>query len=264
MLAGTDMELSFAAYQERQLLEISPAGVASRAAKLRPADQFRYQDGAWVPNSYVGHAVVTMVGSTPANAALVSSLGSIQNGLLERLSAPCSFYPLPVASFHQTIANTLSAEKHQRLVVDRGLAADFPGIVTNTFADIPTAGAPEALTMRMVGLSIFGTALGVLGVFDREADFHRVLHFRDHFYGDVRLANLGVRRTRPFIGHITLAYVEQELDDATRTQLVDVVTSINRELSLHTLHFHLPAAELRAYRHLAEFTPLPGLPQFRL
>jgi len=104
----------------------------------------------------------------------------------------------------------------------------------------------------------------VLGVFDREADFHRVLHFRDHFYGDARLASLGVRRTRPFIGHITLAYVEQELDDATRTQLVDVVTSINRELSLHTLHFHLPAAELRAYRHLAEFTPLPGLPQFRL
>ena len=264
MLAATDMELSFAAYQERQLHEISPAGVAARAAKLRPAEQFRYQDGAWVPNPYIGHAVVTMVGSTPANAPLVGALASIQHGLLERLAAPRSFYPLPATSFHQTIANTLSADKHQRLVVDRGLVAEYPAIVTNTFADIPALAARESLTMRMVGLSIFGTAIGLLGVFDREEGFHRVLHFRDHFYGDVRLADLGIRRTRPFIGHITLAYVERELDDATRARLVDLVISINRELSLHNLHFHLPAAELRAYRHLADFIPFPGLPQFRL
>jgi hypothetical protein len=91
-----------------------------------------------------------------------------------------------------------------------------------------------------------------------------VLHFRDHFYGDARLADIGIRRTRPFIGHITLAYIERELDDATRARLVDLVISINRELSLHNLQFHLPAAELRAYRHLAEFTPFPALPQFRL
>ena len=264
MLAATDMELSFAAYQERQLHEISPAGVAARAAKLRPADQFRYQDGTWVPNPYIGHAVVTMVGSTPANAPLVSALSSIQSSLLTGLAAPRTFCPLPAASFHQTIANTLSAEKHQRLIVDRCLAADLPGIVTHTFADIPATGARDPLTMRMVGLSIFGTAIGLLGVFDREAGFHRVLHFRDHFYGDVRLADLGIRRTRAFIGHITLAYIEQQLDDATRARLVDLVISINREPSLHNLHFHLPAAELRAYRHLAEFTPFPGLPQFRL
>ena len=264
MLAATDMELSFAAYQERQLHEISPAGLAARAAKLRPAGQFTYDNRAWSPNDYVGHAVVTMVASTPANAPLVDALTSVQNGLVERLAAPGALYPLPVASFHQTIANTLSAEKHQRLIVDRGLADDLPGIVTHTFAEIPAAFAREALTMRMVGLSIFGTALGVLGVFDREEGFHRVLHFRDHFYGDARLADLGIRRTRPFIGHITLAYIEQELDDATRARLVDLVISINRELSRQNLHFHLPAAELRAYRHLAEFNPFPGLPTFRL
>ena len=108
MLADTEMELSFAAYQERQLLEISPAGVAARAAKLRPAGQFRYQDGAWVPNPYVGHAVVTMVGSTPANAPLVSALSSLQKSLLERLASPRTFCPLPAASFHQTISNALT------------------------------------------------------------------------------------------------------------------------------------------------------------
>jgi hypothetical protein len=264
MLATTDSELSFAAYQERQLHEISPAGIAARAAKLRPAGQFHYQDGSWVPNPYIGNAVVTMVASTPANAPLVSALTSLQSGLLERLASPRTVCPLPAASFHQTIANTLSADNHQRLVVDRGLAVEYPAIVTNTFSHIPALATREPLTMRMVGLSIFGTALGLLGIFVREEGFHRVLHFRDHFYGDARLAEIGIRRTRPFIGHITLAYIECELDAATRDRLVDLVISINRELALQNLHFHLPAAELRSYRHLAEFTPFPGLPQFRL
>ena len=88
MLAASDMELSFAAYQERQLHEISPAGVTARAAKLRPAGQFAYHDGTWTPNPYIGHAVVTMVASTPANAPLVHAVTSIQKGLVERLAAP--------------------------------------------------------------------------------------------------------------------------------------------------------------------------------
>jgi len=259
-----DQELSFSAYQDRQGHEISPAGVSARAAKLRPAGQFRYQDGTWVPNAYPGHAVVTMVASTPANAPLVGALTSLQSRLLAELAAPRTFCALPAASFHQTIANTLSAEKHQRLIVERGLAAELPTIVTRTFADLPPAGTGETLAMRMVGLSIFGTALGLLGVFDDEERFHRVLHFRDHFYGHPTIADLGIRRTRPFIGHITLAYVEQEPDDAVRARLVEVVNSINRDLSRQTLHFHLPAAELRAYRHLAEFIAFPGLPQFGL
>jgi hypothetical protein len=205
-----------------------------------------------------------MVASTPANAPLVGALTSLQSRLLAELAAPRTFCALPAASFHQTIANTLSAEKHQRLIVERGLAAELPTIVTRTFADLPPAGTGETLAMRMVGLSIFGTALGLLGVFDDEERFHRVLHFRDHFYGHPTIADLGIRRTRPFIGHITLAYVEQEPDDAVRARLVEVVNSINRDLSRQTLHFHLPAAELRAYRHLAEFMPIPGLPQFGL
>ena len=89
MLAASEMELSFSAYQERQLHEISPAGVSARAAKLRPAEQFAYRNGTWTPNPYIGHAVVTMVASTPSNAPLVTALTSIQNGLVER--------PLPIA-----------------------------------------------------------------------------------------------------------------------------------------------------------------------
>ena len=264
MLATTEMELSFAAYQERQLHEISAAGLTARAQKLSRAGQFRFHGGRWTPEPYVGHAVVTMVETAAENAPLVEPLRDLQRALLEGFPDDGVLYPLPAGSFHQTIANTLSDEKHQRLVVDRGLSTGYPGIVTSTFGEFPSTFPGEPPTMRLVGVSLFRTAIGLLGIFNREEGFHRVLNFRDRFYNHPRVADLGIRRTRPFIGHITLAYVERELDVAARARLVEVVTSINRTLALRDLHFHLPVAELRAYDHLAEFKPLPGLPRYRL
>ena len=49
MLAASEMELSFSAYQERQLHEISPAGVSARAAKLPAGD---YQELLEAVRSY--------------------------------------------------------------------------------------------------------------------------------------------------------------------------------------------------------------------
>lgn len=264
MLSITEMELPFAVYQERQLREISPAGLAARAAKLAPAEQFRFRRGQWSPAPYPGHAVVSMVAGPDENRALSEPLREFQRVLLAGLPEPGLLYPLPEESFHQTIANTLSGDNHQRLIVDTGLAADYPRIVTDTFTDFPVAAESAPLAMRMVGISIFGTAVGLLGIFNSEKEFQRVLHFRDHFYGHPRIDALGIRRTRPFIGHITLAYVERELDDAARARFVEVIASINRTIALQVLQFHLNFAELRAYDHLAEFKPLPGLPRYRL
>lgn len=264
MLASTEMELSFAVYNERQHREISPAVLAARAATLHPGGKFSFQAGQWLPEPYTGHAVVSMVSGSPANAPLDERLRAIQNELSLGFSDPSALYLLPVESFHQTIANTLSDEKHRQLVVERGLAAEYPELVTGAFADIPHTAAEAPLEMRMIGLGIFSTAIGLLGVFDAPEDFDRVLHFREHFYGHERIGNLGIRRTRPFIGHITVAYIERGLDDDERRRLVDVVSTSNQVIAAREPRFHLRQAELRAYSHLAEFRALPQLPVYQL
>lgn len=260
MLAATDMELSFAAYQGRQCYEVSPEGLRARAGKLMPGDKFRFLNGAWRPQPYPGHAVVTMVDGFAANAALAAQVRWTQHELSHGFNASDALYLLPPASFHQTIANTLSAENHQRLVVERGLTAGYPGMVTDVFTEMPRPRDERPVLMRMIGLSIFSTAIGLLGVFEQEEHFHRVLQFRDRFYAHERIAGLGIRRTRPFIGHITVAYLERLLSAGERTRLVDLLIAINREIATRELRFHLPHAELRAYDHLADFKPLPHLP----
>lgn len=264
MLTHTEVELSYGAYQARQWHEVSPEGLRARVARLVPGQKFVHRAGSWAPVPYVGHAVVSMVDGPVENEPLREQLCAVQNQLSYNLADPGVLCLLPAASFHQTIANTLSDQRYRQWVVERGLVADYPRRVTSVFEDLPPTLSLDRLSMRMIGLSIFSNALGVLGLFDREEDFQRVLHFRDHFYGHDRIGLLGIRRTRPFIGHITLAYVERALDDALRARLVEVAEAINRLLAQRDLRFHLPCAELRAYDHLAEFRPLPGLPVYRL
>lgn len=264
MLASTEIELSYAAYQERQLHEVSPEGLRARAERLAPGGKFSFNGGNWTPSPYVGHAVVTMAGATMRNAPLLEQLRSIQNELSYNLASPNSLYLLPEASLHQTIANTLSAERYRQLVVERGVAGSYPARVTGIFDDLPASREIQPLSMRMIGLSIFSNAVGLLGVFDHEEDFQRVLRFRDHFYGNERIGMLGIRRTRPFIGHITVAYIETLLDQPARARLVDIAQTTNRLLASRDVRFYLPTAELRAYDHLAEFKALPGLPSYRL
>lgn len=255
-------ELGFEAYQERQLHEISPAGLAERAAKLRASGRFHWTGQGWTPGRYVGHAVLAMMEAAEANTEAIRTLAVARDDLILGFGRPDALSPLPTESFHQTIANTLSEENHERLVVERGLEVTYPGRVARVLGELDRADAApgEAPAMRLVGLALFGGAVGALGVFDREVDFERVIGFREGFYGHAEIASLGIRRTRPFIGHVTLAYLERTPDDAERARLVAVVGEINRGLAWGGLRFAMPRAELRAYENLARFLALPGLP----
>lgn len=256
------LELSFDAYQQRQWHEVSTQGLVSRVQKLAPAGKFRREGNTWVPTPYQGHAVLAVLNSTQDNNEAVSILSDTQEALLAGFTSEGMFFPLPVASFHQTIANTLSDENYHRLVVQAGLADTYPARVAKVLSDIKS-GSGEVPVMRMVGISIFGTALGVLGVFHEKSAFDRVLALRDGFYTHPDIAALGIRRTRPFIGHITLGYIESILDEAERVRLVEVVSKLNHKLAEQNVLFSMPVAELRAYDHLAEFRPLPHLPNHR-
>ena len=118
--------------------------------------------------------------------------------------------------------------------------------------------------MRLIGLSIFGTALGLLGVFDNEADYCRILNFRSAFYSDIGLQALDIRMTRPFIGHITLAYIEADLTTQQRSALAAAVHNINRSLGDALPAFNLSLTGLRRYHYLSAFLREDDYPQYHL
>jgi hypothetical protein len=116
--------------------------------------------------------------------------------------------------------------------------------------------------MKLIGLSIFNTAIGVLGVIESESEYQKIISFRSQFYSDPQLISIDVRMTRPFIGHITIAYIEQELDVLEKTKLATVVNVMNERLNHAAYYFQISSTELRRYHHLAEFKKEPYYPTF--
>jgi 2'-5' RNA ligase len=257
-------DLSFAEYTDRQLYEISAGRNRERALCAKPAGNFAYHDGAWIPQEYEGFAVVSMLSENEGNEPLLDRLIAIQEELKYNLQPRYGFYQLPSASFHQTVANTLSAERFKQHILYAGLEEAYPEIIARAFNQILQPAETSPLKMKMAGLSIFGTAIGVLGIFENEEDYNRVTRFRAGFYGNEDLAALDVRMTRPFIGHITLSYVEHGLNKNQKDQLAIVISEINESLESESLYFNITNTGLRRYHHLAEFIKQDNFPAFKL
>jgi hypothetical protein len=290
-------DLAVEDYTARQFRELDPDRLLERAMASRPSGNYRYigasagqnggvpagatgrdrvlfdghpaaqgaplSDGEWTPQPYPGFAVISTVDENPGNEQLPDALKRIQTGLLEQCPWEGALYPLPATSFHQTVANTLSEERFLRHIVRPGLEPVYSDIVAAVFARMAVQPERE-LPMRLIGLSIFGTALGLLGVFDNEADYGRVFNFRSAFYSDPGLQALDVRMTRPFIGHITLAYIEADLTTRQREELAAAVHNINRSLGDAMPAFNLSLTGLRRYHHLSAFLREDDYPRYHL
>src|ERR1700760_14099 len=254
-------DLSYPAYQEHQFAELGPERLQQRAMALRPTHSYRRNGKGWVPQSYPGFAVVSMVAENPGNENLPAILKAIQAHLLEQCPWDESIYLLPCESFHQTVANTLSEERFLQHILRPGLEAVYPSLVADAFSRMP-GHATNTLSMRLIGLSIFGTALGILGVFDDERSYQRILDFRDVFYSDPMLNALEIRRTRPFIGHLTLAYLGGDLTAGQREDLAAAIHSINQNLEAKPPRFKLSLTGLRRYHHLSAFVREEGYPRY--
>lgn len=255
-------DLSYREYQERQYLHIDPQQIAKDAQHIEPTSRFSYNGQVWEPSPYKGYAVLSMVKGHGENQDLYTSLSEIQAKLEKRLDSKGTFYMLPPESFHQTVANTLSADRYKKQIVDQDLTVRYPTMIMDAMDLIPVPEETIPIKMRLIGMSIFRTALGILGTFDREVDYQRILDFRNKIYHYPPLNAVDVKRTRPFIGHITFAYIGKSLNEEQKNGLITYLRELNEEISKKELIFEMSVTELRTYENLSSFAFEPHFPFF--
>ena len=245
-------ELEYTAYEARQRKEITAEQLTVRSKELRPGNKFvREPEGDWTPASYPGFAMQAMMLEEGPNSATYLRLQAIRNRLVEGYDT--SLAPLPSPSFHQTIANIFSAQRLEANITSKGLLRAFPNLVAGAVKDIFPPGDESPIVMQLIGLSFFRTAIGALGVFENPDHFERILRFREAFYSHRKLVSLGVERTRPFIGHVTLAYVESELSEEERADLTKLTSEINEEEFARPLPFEIRLTQFCRYDDLSAY-----------
>ena len=245
-------ELEYAAYESRQRYEITAEQLSVRSKELKPGNKFLpAPEGGWSPQSYPGFAMQAMMLPEGSNSNTYNHLEAIRNRLVEGYDSCLA--PLPSPSFHQTIANIFSAHRLEENVTSKGLLKAFPNLVAGAVKDIFPPEDQSPIVMNLIGLSFFRTAIGALGVFEDQAHFERILRFREAFYSHRKLVALGVERTRPFIGHVTLAYVEGDPDEETREKLTQRAAEINQQEFASPLPFEFKLTQFCRYDDLSAY-----------
>lgn len=245
-------ELSYETYELRQRHEVTLDQLVARSHELKPGTRFsKTESGQWKPTPYPGFAMQAMMLEKGPNANTYQKLTEIRDQLVcgyESILAP-----LPSESFHQTIANTFSSQRLDDNITSKGLLLAFPNLVAGAVKDLFPPEDEDAICMQLIGLSMFRTAIGVLGVFENKRHFERILDFRNGFYGHRKLVELGVERTRPFIGHVTLAYVESEVSEQQGEALANHVFSLNKSKFQTPLPFLIRKVQFCDYDNLAGY-----------
>lgn len=256
-------ELTQEYHNELQLFETTLQGLNERAEKLKSTNKFKYVDGVWQPQDYKGYAIVSMLDTNPNNETLSETLVSFQNQIQETMQLPNHFYMMPQASFHQTVVNTLSGSRFKEHIINKDLEKKYPEIIKNALdkaSDIPLQ---SPLKMNFSGIAIFGSAIGILGIIKDEQHWKAIIQLRKELYSNPELNQHDIKRTRPFIAHITLGYIDGEFTLRQKQQLVKEIDDINTSFDFSELVFTIDKTELRSYNHLAEFISKPNYPQFK-
>jgi hypothetical protein len=148
----TIADLSYQDYISRQFRELEPDRLQERAKAVRPSGNYRHGVKGWVPQSYPGFAVVSMVDENSGNDGLTSLLKAVQADLLDQCPWEEALYLLPPTSFHQTVANTLSEERFLHNIVRPGLEPVYPDLVARVFSNMPSSHS-RILPMRLIGMA---------------------------------------------------------------------------------------------------------------
>lgn len=252
-------DLNYIDYHYKQWKELTYEQQVYKANNVKVANNFSFNNNEWNALPYYGFGMISMLNQHEKNTVLSQALVDTQEKLMHLLEEKINLeihekiYLLPENSFHQTIANALSNAKYDLQITEKGITETYPEKINSLLKFYKSVIEQKTLKMKMIGIGIFGNAIGVLGVFDDPFDYNRILQFRNHFYNSEITIGLGIQKTRPFIGHITLAYIEADLSLIEKKALVEVTTTLNEQWQNVKHSFYIDHTQLTTFTNLASF-----------
>jgi 2'-5' RNA ligase len=255
-------DLSFSAYSQIIDKSLSTEHINDNIQELAVSSKFRWENDQWLCNSYYGYAVVSMVSGNTLNASLSQFLLEFNKLFSSILNREPTFYLLPHSSYHQTIANTLSDIRFYNVVKNRVQEDAYIKLIADSMDKIKTPERNSHLQLHVKGLHAFGSCIALLCSINHD-DYEVITEFRKQFYSCPELAHNKVKLSRPFIGHITLAYLTRELSVKEKKALAENIVELSNKIREANLVFHIDKCELRQYNNLSAFNANPDFPVYK-
>lgn len=245
------MEKNYLQYVSQTKSLLTPEGLWENIRRLRPLGHFiKDPEGRWQPLHYPGYTLITPVfPDETVNIKTYCILGDIQQILFRDLN-PAKVVPAPLSAFHATIARLISGTDYENRMRN-GRNGEFLNEMAAVLSDIPVL-KPVKMEFRGVSVSPNGVIMALLDP-ATEDDYQRLIALRKYIYANKPLQNLGVEPKRLFLGHVTLAYIEDVFNWEDQKTLMELLTALNERFFQSPPPFEITRAEVRRFENYLSF-----------
>ncbi len=240
-------------YQEYQYSLVASVGEPLSTLTSHPVGRYRFheKEKIWKPLSC--HGITILAEPYAIGGNVVFALKTLQEKIQVLTH---DFAPVPPETFHLTVADLIWGDKYAALIQSQGCEMQNTQIfqrVNAIFQGLEIRSLTQHATI--VGVGGFPGAVVAFVNFE-EAVYNRIMTLRDKIYTDLILAQYGVFRERPFLGHITLGYIEgvppHGLNDALNT------IRFTTDFMLPQWTFELSGVGIYTFRSMSEYCQLRG------
>ena len=224
-----------------QTIQHSPKFVAGKAA------------------SFPGYSVITPLAEEDNyNREFYQQVETIQQQLSQQLETNF-FIPLPVESFHFTLADLVWDESYLQAVAansdfDRSLQEKIAAI----FREYQSKIEKRALNWQLWGVMTRPRAIMACLVPKDRQSYESVIQLRRSLYQDPGLIGLGIEQQYDMTAHITLGYFDRIPPSLNRDRLCVTLSQINDRLLESELPvFTVREAQLRKFDNMLDYHRQP-------
>jgi len=210
------------------------------------------------PTPFPGYTIITPTyADDPQNRAAYDLLHQIQGELVAQL--PENFLlPLPVSSFHLTIADLIWNGAYSDAALNPTYGATLQQCLARIFTAVqPQVVGPMPVAWKVQGLLAMPRAIGLCLVPVDEASYRRTARVRRAIYQDAEAMRLGIEQQYHFTAHVTLGYFGKLPAELDRVAVADLLRQTNRHFEEQNVVLSLDRAELRYFDDMTAFTREP-------
>ena len=246
------MDESYQDYINRVARLTLPTACSMQLQTIQPSPKFVDLQ----PVSFPGYSVITPTAKEDtANADFYNQTETIQKQLSQQLEAEF-FIPLPLTSFHFTLADLIWDESYRQAVAansefDRQLQQQIAASFQQYQEFISE---PKPLTWQLWGVVTRPRAIMACLVPKDQESYDSVIKLRRFIYQNSGLIGLGIEQQYDFTAHITLGYFGNIPPSLNRGRLCIVLSQINDRLVESELPvLNVKKGQLRKFEDMVQY-----------
>jgi hypothetical protein len=207
------------------------------------------------PVSFPGYSVITPpAAEDDVNQQFYQQLDTLQRQLFDGLGQNF-FIPLPMASFHFTLADLIWDESYRQVVKDNpSFDRELQRQVAASIDEYQAESDNQPIFWQLWGIITRPRAIMACLVPKDQNSYQSVIKLRRALYQNAGIISLGVEQQYDLTAHITLGYFDNIPDSLNRDRLCIVMSQINDRLVESELpQFTLKQAQLRKFEDMINY-----------